>query len=123
MNSIVNEDLLREITLSQERGKVTDKLAAMWVNMIDRRLTISNFRDWPESTKDDMKSEALLTLCRIGLNFNTTKSSDPFSFYSSSITGSFYGVVSREKREKLIKDTSEQDIEEDLVDNDFEELE
>jgi hypothetical protein len=101
---ISNAQLLKEVIRAKELNKVTHELATMWVEMIDHRLKSPNYMGFTWN-REDVKSEALIVLCRIGLNFDTTKSTNPFAYYMSSIIGSFCTHLAREKRQNDIKDT------------------
>jgi hypothetical protein len=51
-----------------------------------------------------MKSAALLQLCLAGLQFDESKSSNPFAFYTTTVCHSFTRVFNLEKRNQDIRD-------------------
>jgi hypothetical protein len=53
---------------------------------------------------DEMRSQALLQLSQIGLQFDESKSSNPFAYYTAAITNSFTRVLNIEKRNQGIRD-------------------
>lgn len=53
---------------------------------------------------EEMKGQALLHLVHIGLQFDESKSSNPFSYYTQSLTNSFTRVLNIEKRHQNIRD-------------------
>lgn len=56
------------------------------------------------SYRDEMEAQALLQLSKVGLQFDESKSNNPFAFYTTITTHSFYGVLSSEKRNQTIRD-------------------
>ena len=53
---------------------------------------------------DEMRSQALLQLSQIGLQFDESKSQNPFAYYTATITNSFTRVLNIEKRNQNIRD-------------------
>lgn len=53
---------------------------------------------------DEMRSQALLQLSQIGLQFDESKSQNPFAYYTAAITNSFTRVLNIEKRNQNIRD-------------------
>lgn len=53
---------------------------------------------------DEMKSQALLQLSQIGLQFDESRSQNPFSYYTATITNSFTRILNLEKRNQNIRD-------------------
>ena len=53
---------------------------------------------------DEMRSQALLQLSQIGLQFDENKSNNPFAYYTAVITNSFTRVLNIEKRNQNIRD-------------------
>ena len=51
-----------------------------------------------------MRSQALLQLSQIGLQFDESKSANPFAYYTAVITNSFTRVLNIEKRNQNIRD-------------------
>ena len=99
---VTNAELLNEIRASKEVGKISEPLATMWMLMCKRLASKACFSSY--SYKDDMISDALTNLCRGGLQFDETRSSNPFSFYTTTILRCFYGYLNREKRQRNIRD-------------------
>jgi len=58
---------------------------------------------------DEMQSAALLQLSEVGLKFNEARSSNPFAYYTATITNSFTRVLNLEKRNQHIRDDILQD--------------
>jgi hypothetical protein len=51
-----------------------------------------------------MRSQALLQLSQIGLQFDESKSANPFAYYTAAITNSFTRVLNIEKRNQNLRD-------------------
>jgi hypothetical protein len=86
----------------KEHGKMTPKLATMFMKLCERYATRSNWRGY--TYVDEMKSQALLQLSHIGLQFNEAKSSNPFAYFTATINNSFTRVLNIEKRNQNLRD-------------------
>jgi hypothetical protein len=51
-----------------------------------------------------MRGQALLQLSQIGLQFDESKSQNPFAYYTAAITNSFTRVLNIEKKNQNIRD-------------------
>ena len=81
---------------SKDHGTMTAKLAHMFIKLCERYATRSNWRGY--TYNDEMRSQALLQLSQIGLQFDEAKSQNPFAYYTAAITNSFTRVLNIEKR-------------------------
>jgi hypothetical protein len=87
---------------SRDHGQMTPKLAHMFVKLCERYATRSNWRGY--TYNDEMRSQALLQLSQIGLQFDESKSQNPFAYYTAAITNSFTRVLNIEKRNQNLRD-------------------
>jgi hypothetical protein len=87
---------------SKEHGAMTPKLAHMFIKLCERYATRSNWRGY--TYNDEMRSQALLQLSQIGLQFDESKSQNPFAYYTAAITNSFTRVLNIEKRNQNLRD-------------------
>jgi hypothetical protein len=87
---------------SKDHGQMTPKLAHMFIKLCERYATRSNWRGY--TYNDEMRSQALLQLSQIGLQFDEAKSQNPFAYYTAAITNSFTRVLNIEKRNQNIRD-------------------
>ena len=87
---------------SKDHGTMTNKLAHMFIKLCERYATRSNWRGY--TYNDEMRSQALLQLSQIGLQFDESKSQNPFAYYTAAITNSFTRVLNIEKRNQNIRD-------------------
>ena len=87
---------------SKDHGKMTNKLAHMFIKLCERYATRSNWRGY--TYNDEMRSQALLQLSQIGLQFDESKSLNPFAYYTAAITNAFTRVLNIEKRNQNLRD-------------------
>jgi hypothetical protein len=87
---------------SKDHGKMTNKLAYMFIKLCERYATRSNWRGY--TYNDEMRSQALLQLSQIGLQFDESKSLNPFAYYTAAITNAFTRVLNIEKRNQNLRD-------------------
>lgn len=86
----------------RDHGAMTPKLAHMFIKLCERYATRSNWRNY--TYNDEMRSQALLQLSQIGLQFDESKSQNPFAYYTAVITNSFTRVLNIEKRNQNMRD-------------------
>ena len=87
---------------SKDHGKMTPKLAHMFIKLCERYATRSNWRGY--TYNEEMRGQALLQLSQIGLQFDESKSQNPFAYYTAAITNSFTRVLNIEKRNQNLRD-------------------
>ena len=88
--------------LEHPEGKMTDELARMFLKLCKRYATRANWRGY--TANDEMQSQALLQLSQIGLQFDESKSDNPFAYYTAAITNSFTRILNIEKKNQNIRD-------------------
>lgn len=86
----------------QIHGSMTDKLAVMYMLLVERYSQRSNWRGY--TYLDEMKGQSLLQLSAMGLQFNEAKSNNPFAYYTQALTHSFTRVLNSEKKNQDIRD-------------------
>jgi len=87
---------------SKDHGKLTDKLARMFIMLCEKYAMKFNWRGY--TYNDEMRNSAILQLTYVGLRFNEAKSANPFAYYTAAITNSFCRVLNTEKRNQNIRD-------------------
>jgi hypothetical protein len=87
---------------SKDHGKITDKLARMFIMLCEKYAMKYNWRGY--TYNDEMRNSAILQLTYVGLRFNEAKSANPFAYYTAAITNSFCRVLNTEKRNQNIRD-------------------
>jgi hypothetical protein len=87
---------------SKDHGDMTKKLAMMFMKLCERYATRSNWRGY--TYNEEMRGQALLQLSQIGLQFDESKSQNPFAYYTAAITNSFTRILNIEKKNQNIRD-------------------
>ena len=87
---------------STDHGQITNSLAMMFMKLCERYGTRANWRGY--TYNDEMQSQALMQLSQIGLQFDESKSENPFAYYTAAITNSFTRILNLEKKNQNIRD-------------------
>jgi hypothetical protein len=85
-----------------EEGKITNRLATMFMLLVERYSKRGNWRGY--TYVDEMRSHALLQLSQIGLQFDESKSDNPFAFYTQVIKNCFTRILNVERKNQHIRD-------------------
>lgn len=93
---------LKKGHFSKEHGRITEELGRMYLMLAERYAQRSNWRGY--TYVDEMKGQAILQLSQIGLQFDESKSENPFAYYTAAVTNSFTRVLNIEKRNQNIRD-------------------
>lgn len=86
----------------RDHGTMTRNLAQMFIKLCERYATRSNWRGY--TYNEEMRGQALLQLSQIGLQFDESKSQNPFAYYTAAITNSFTRILNLEKKNQNIRD-------------------
>ena len=87
---------------AKDHGQMTNNLARMFIKLCERYATRGNVRGY--TYNDEMKGQAILQLTQIGLQFDESKSDNPFAYYTAAVTNSFVRIINLEKRNQNIRD-------------------
>ena len=87
---------------NKDKGRATHELAKMWMKLCERYGTRGNVRGY--TYNDEMQGQAILQLAQIGLQFDESKSKNPFAYYTAAVTNSFVRIINIEKRNQNIRD-------------------
>ena len=87
---------------NKDHGQMTNNLARMFIKLCERYATRGNVRGY--TYNDEMKGQAILQLTQIGLQFDESKSDNPFAYYTAAVTNSFVRIINLEKRNQNIRD-------------------
>jgi len=87
---------------SKDHGQITDTLARMYIKLCERYATRGNVRGY--TYNEEMKGQAILQLTQIGLQFDESKSDNPFAYFTAAVTNSFVRVINIEKKMQNIRD-------------------
>jgi hypothetical protein len=89
-------------TFDTEHGKTTERLAMMYMSLVERYGQKSNWRGY--TYLDEMKSQALLQLSQRGLYFDESCSDNPFAYYTTIVKNSFTRILNIEKKNQSMRD-------------------
>lgn len=87
---------------SVEHGKISNRLAMMFMKLCERYSQRGNWRGY--TYVDEMRSQALLQLSLVGLQFDESRSDNPFAYYTVTVSNAFTRVLNLEKRNQNIRD-------------------
>jgi len=87
---------------SKDHGQITNNLARMYIKLCERYATRGNVRGY--TYNDEMRGQAILQLTQIGLQFDESKSNNPFAYFTAAVTNSFVRIINIEKRNQVIRD-------------------
>jgi len=87
---------------SKDHGRITENLGKMFIKLSERYAQRSNWRGY--TYIDEMKGQAILQLSQIGLQFDESKSENPFAYYTAAVTNSFTRILNLEKKSQNIRD-------------------
>ena len=86
----------------KDAGCITNTLARMMIKLCERYATRGNVRGY--TYNDEMRGQAILQLTQVGLQFDESKSDNPFAYFTAAVTNSFVRVINIEKRNQNIRD-------------------
>lgn len=89
-------------TFSKDHGRITENLGRMFIKLSERYAQRSNWRGY--TYNEEMRGQAILQLSQIGLQFDESKSENPFAYYTAAVTNSFTRVLNIEKKMQNIRD-------------------
>jgi hypothetical protein len=89
-------------SFSKDHGRITENLGKMYIKLSERYAQRSNWRGY--TYVEEMRGQAVLQLSQIGLQFDESKSENPFAYYTAAVTNSFTRVLNLEKKNQNIRD-------------------
>ena len=105
------KDGLQNGTFCIDHGHMTNKLAKMFMLLTENISHKNNWRNY--SWKEDFIGSAITHLCQVGLQFDESRSSNPFAFFTTIISHCLSGeteILTKEYGSICIKDVSEKDV-------------
>ena len=87
---------------NKEHGQITNNLARMYIKLCERYATRGNVRGY--TYNEEMRGQAILQLTQIGLQFDESKSDNPFAYFTAAVTNAFVRVINTEKKMQNIRD-------------------
>lgn len=83
-------------------GRITDRLARMFIKLVERYAQKNNWRSY--TYNEEMRGQALLQLSHVGLLFDENRSDNPFAYYTRVVTNAFTRILNVEKKNQVIRD-------------------
>jgi hypothetical protein len=83
-------------------GEMTEKLARMLMKLTEKYALKGNWRNY--SYREEMQGQAVLQLCQVALQFDESKSQNPFAFLTQISHNSFLRILNIEKKNQAIRD-------------------
>ena len=83
-------------------GASRKNMYKMFIKLSERYAQRSNWRGY--TYNEEMRGQAVLQLSQIGLQFDESKSENPFAYYTAAVTNSFTRVLNIEKKNQNIRD-------------------
>jgi len=87
---------------SKTHGEMTEKLARMLMKLTEKYALKGNWRNY--SYREEMQGQAVLQLCQVALQFDESKSQNPFAFLTQISHNSFLRILNIEKKNQAIRD-------------------
>lgn len=101
-NYLNNKDMLAQVILSKQQGRMTNELAKMFQLLCARYAKKGNYAGY--SYNSDMQAYAIMVLCRTWASFNPEKSNNPFAYYTQCIKNNFSQYLKEEKGHQKTRD-------------------
>jgi len=89
-------------SFNKDHGRITENLGKMFIKLSERYAQRSNWRGY--TYIEEMRGQAILQLSQIGLQFDESKSENPFAYYTAAVTNSFTRILNIEKKSQNIRD-------------------
>ncbi len=89
-------------SFSKTHGEMTEKLALMIMKLSEKYALKSNWRNY--SYREEMQGQAVLQLCQVALQFDESKSQNPFAFLTQIAHNSFLRILNIEKKNQVLRD-------------------
>ena len=83
-------------------GILTDNLARMLMKLTEKYALKGNWRNY--SYREEMQGQAVLQLCQVALQFDESRSQNPFAFLTQISYNSFLRILNMEKKNQKLRD-------------------
>lgn len=113
---LTNEDLLPEILKAKEIGRITPKLAKMFMILVQRYSEHAWWVGYSQGWKEEMMQDALLALCKGSLKFDPSyaerngKTPNFFSYATTICYRSFKSTRDKHKKQTDIEEACPQGL-------------
>lgn len=103
VNYLNNADILKQVKLSKEQGRMNNELAKMLMLLCQKYATKGSLAGY--SYNEDMQAFALMSLCKTWATFDSDRGKNPFAYYTQCIKNSFNMFLGSEKKQRVVRDT------------------
>lgn len=86
----------------QNHGTISKRLALMFMKLVERYSQRGNWRGY--TYIDEMRSQALLQLSQVGLQFDESRGENPFAYFTVTVSNAFTRILNLEKKNQNIRD-------------------
>jgi hypothetical protein len=83
-------------------GELTDTLARMIMKLVEKYASKGKFRYY--TYREEMEGQAVMQLVQVALQFDESKSQNPFSFFTACAFNSFRRILNIEKKNQELRD-------------------
>lgn len=97
-----NHNFLRELEASHKKGHPTEELSKMFIKLCEEYSNKYNFRGY--TFREDMVGNALLSMVTYWDRFDSTRSKNPFAYFTQIAKNSFVQTINNETKHYLIRD-------------------
>lgn len=87
---------------NKQHGNITNELAKMYIKLCSRYASRGNWRGY--TYNDEMQAQGVTQLTQVCLQFDESKSDNPFAYYTAIINAAFTRVLNLERRGQNIRD-------------------
>lgn len=96
------KDSLHNGQFEIKQGKMTNNLARMFMLLVENLSHKGNWRNY--TYREEFLGQALMHLSQVGLQFDESRSDNPFAFYTQITKHCFTRILNLEKRHQSIRD-------------------
>lgn len=100
-NYVNNKEIMAEMILYKETGKISDRLGEMYFLICSNLSQKSSFCNY--TWREDMVADAVLTIVKYGKSFDPEKSNNPFGYISKIAKNAFIAYIKKQNRHSDIK--------------------
>lgn len=101
-NYVENDEFLEEIRKTQEKGKYTEKIGKILLNIVDGIGSRPNFSNY--TWLEEMKGDALIIALKAVYSYDIDHpKNNPFGYFSRTIWWSFLTTIKKENQKGKIK--------------------
>ena len=99
----LNEDNLRYgVESSIKKGEITNELGLLFITLADRFSDTQNYRLYSSDYLEDMKNNAVLSMCECYSKYDIRKNTKPFAYFTMVTQNAFIRTLQVRRRQDAI---------------------